>query len=62
MIEKDMRFTEADWIAMVVYGREQANGSVMTPVILNGFHLSRRSVALLYANISWLLTLFDTNA
>lgn len=56
-----MRFTEADWIAMVIFGREKANPRQMTPIVINGCPLSRASVALLYADIGWLMTLWDKN-
>lgn len=53
----DPQGVRANWLALAVFGREQYRGR--SGYALHGFELSARTFALLYADIDWLMTLFD---
>jgi len=55
----DLVEVRANWLALAVFGREQyceASGNTV-----NDIQISSRSYALLFADIAFLLVLFDNN-
>lgn len=53
----DPLIIRANWLALSVFGRERYRGR--TDFALNGIPLSAKTLALLYADIGWLMTLFN---
>lgn len=49
----------ANWAALAVFGRETRRGR-RSGWTLDGVELSERTFALMFAEIHWLMTLFDT--
>lgn len=54
---QDIRSSVADWLALACFGRDKLDQSVLTPFVIDGVKLSRRTVALLYADIELLMAL-----
>lgn len=49
----------ANWLALSVFGRDQADPRAPTRVTLHGIRLSAGSVALLYAEADFLIAIYD---
>ena len=56
-LEGDLLTIRANWLAISCFGRERYQGK--TDLERDGFPLSARTVALLFADIDWLMTLWD---
>lgn len=51
----------ANWAAMAIFGRASESGKDPSGWSVDGLMLSRRTFALLYADIPWLMTLMDND-
>ena len=57
----DPTIVSANWLALAVFGREKRDPAARSGHTMHGVELSNRSMALLFAEPSWLLALADKN-
>ena len=58
----DPMMVQANWQALAIFGRDRADPREKSRATLHGVPLCALSFVLLFADVSWLMTLKDHNA